>query len=116
MSYEEFVELYNDRNISTDDIKKVIGRKNYIRYREKALKDNDIKQRPSNLRFGRQLDCYKYYHYDKSRGAYRVHKVKNGKYISYGFFNTEEEAKQRVEFCKKHNWNEEEIRKYDDVG
>ena len=109
MTYEEFVKLYNDKSVSTEDIKKILGRKNYIKHRKLALKNNDVKQRPSNLRFGRQLDCYKYYHFDKSRGMYRVHKVKNGKYVSYGFFNTEEEAKKRVEQCKKLEWNEEEI-------
>ena len=111
MSYEEFCRLYNERKISTDDIKLKVGRKNYIKYREKALKNHDIKQRPFNLRFGREIFPYKYYHFDKSRGKFRVHKITNGEYVSYGFFETEEEAKKMVKKCKKLNWNEKEIKK-----
>ena len=111
MSYEEFCKLYNAKEISTEDIKKIVGRRNYANYRKQALKNNDIRQRPSNLRFGVQFNKYKYYHFDKDMGMYRVHKVKNGEYTSYGFFKTEEEAKEMVEKCKKLNWDKNKIKR-----
>ena len=105
MLYEEFVKEYNDYTVGVQDIIKRCGEKRYSFYRKKALLKGDIKQRPFNLRFGKTLDSYKYYHYDKSRGKYRVRRVINGKYISYGFYDTEKDAQEVVRKLKECDWD-----------
>lgn len=52
---------------------------------------------------------YKFYHFDKQRGLFRVRRVIKGNYISYGFFKTEEEAKNVVELCKKYDWDKDKV-------
>ncbi len=104
--YDEFVELYNNYDISVIDIKKRIGAKAYTRYRKKALDNGDIKQRPFNLRFN---EHYKYYHYDKSMEKFRVRRVIDGKFISYGFYEDENVARKVVEKLKSVNWDKSRI-------
>ena len=101
--YDKFVEMYNNRKISTEYIKRKLGVAFYNKYRGEALREGDIEPRPLSLKINNN---FKYYHYDKVKKKYRVRKVKNGKYMSFGFYDTEEEAKQRVEELKKINWNE----------
>ena len=101
--YDKFVEMYNNRKISTEYIKRKLGVAFYNKYRGEALRNGDIEPRPLSLKINNN---FKYYHYDKVKKKYRVRKVKNGKYMSFGFYDTEEEAKQRVEELKKINWNE----------
>lgn len=107
--YEEFVKLYNDYSVDVTKIKKKLGNSNtYAKFRKMALKNGDIKQRPFNLNHNTH---FKYYHFDKKMQKYRVHKVKNGKYMSFGFYDTEEEAKCKVEELKKVNWDINKIHK-----
>ena len=100
--YDEFVRLYNDYSLDVLEIKKQIGNNIYSKLRKEALEKGDIKPRPFNLR--RNVK-YKYYHYDKDRKQYRVRKVKNGKYMSFGFYDTEEEAKEKVEQLLAVDWD-----------
>lgn len=100
--YDEFVRLYNDYSLDVLEIKRQIGNNIYSKLRKEALENGDIKPRPFNLR--RNIR-YKYYHYDKNRGQYRVRKVKNGKYMSFGFYDTEEEAKKKVEQLLAVDWD-----------
>ena len=51
------------------------------------------------------------HYYIKHNGKYDVKKRLNGKTVHFGRYDTEEEAKERVEFLKKHNWDEQYIQK-----
>lgn len=101
--YDDFVRLYNNKKISVEYIQRKIGTTCYNKYRKRALEEGVISPRIVGVKINQD---FKYYHFDKQRGKYRVHKVKNGKYMSFGFYDTEEEAKQRVEELKKVNWIE----------
>ena len=104
--YDDFVRMYNDYSISVRDIKKEIGGNRYMRYRREAMRKGDIKQRPSNLRFG---ENYKYYHFDKHMQMFRVRRVINGKYISYGFYENEDEARDVVDKLKSVGWDKSKL-------
>lgn len=105
--YDNFVKLYNDLNYSVFEIKKIIGNNAYERCRKEALENGDIQPRLHSQ--SKKNNNYKYYHYDKDMNKYRVRKVKNGKYMSFGFYDTEEEAKQVVEKLKKVDWDKDKI-------
>ena len=47
----------------------------------------------------------KYYRYDKAWKKYVVARSLKGKHRYYGAYDTEKEAKDRVEYLKKHNWD-----------
>ena len=47
----------------------------------------------------------RYKYYQKIKDKYRVRKIINGKTCYYGTYHTEQEAKERVAFLKKHNWD-----------
>jgi len=103
--YDEFVELYNDYSIDVQKIKQKIGSNSYLKLRKEALNKGDIKQRPYNIK----RVNHKHYHFDKSMGKFRVRKVKNGKYMSFGFYDTEREAKQVVERLKEVDWDKTKL-------
>lgn len=46
----------------------------------------------------------KHYHKDKRSGKYLVRKVLDGKYTVFGLFDTENEAKAKVEELKRNGW------------
>ena len=102
--YDEFVKLYNDYSVDVRTIKQKIGG-TYSKLRKEALDNGDIKQRPYNIK----RTNYKHYHFDKNMQKFRVRKVKNGKYMSFGFYDTEEEAKQVVEELKKVDWDKRRL-------
>ena len=104
--YDEFVELYNDYSIDTATIKQKIGSNSYLKLRKEALENGDIKQRPSNIKRNQN---HKFYHFDKNRGKYRVRKVRHGKYMCFGFYDTENEAKQVVEQLKAVDWDKSRL-------
>ena len=101
MSYEDFVRDYNDYSLSASSIRKRLGNAKYTRYYKKGIQSGDINRRPSGLKFNTN---YIYYHFDKNMGKFRVHKVIKGKYYNYGYYDTEEEAKEKVKECKENNW------------
>ena len=101
--YDTFVELYNNKKVSVEYIKRKVGTHIYKKFRAEALENGDIIPRPSGVKINQD---FKYYHFDKQRGKYRVRRVINGKFLSFGFYDTENEAKQRVEELKKNNWKE----------
>ena len=105
--YNEFVELYNNYDINVLEIKRIVGHNIYTKLRREALINGDIKPRPFNLRHNKN---YKYYHFDKGSGKYRVRKVKNGKYMSFGFFDTEDEAKDMVRRLKEVDWDKNKLK------
>lgn len=107
--YDYFVELYNNPNLSVLDIKREVGTNAYTKLKREALKNNDITLRPTVFNINENL--YKFYHFDKQRGKYRVHKVKKGVYMSFGFYETEEEAKIVVEELKKVGWDKSKLDK-----
>ena len=43
--------------------------------------------------------------YKTSTGKYKIYKTKKNKKYCFGTFHTEQEAKERVAFLKKHKWN-----------
>ena len=47
----------------------------------------------------------KYYTRDKKSGKYTVQKVIDGKNLRFGIFDTEDEAKDRVDYLKSVDWN-----------
>ena len=98
-SYEEFVELYNDYSIRTEDIKKKVGGSRYLRFLKEALANDDIKRRPLG---GSQI---KNYHYDKRRKKFRVRKVIGGKYTCFGYYEKEDDAKRVVEILREIGWD-----------
>lgn len=106
LMYDEFVEMYNNYDVSVKEIKRKVGGNAYSRYRKKAIKNGDIKQRPFNLRF---KENYKFYHYDKDMEKFRVRRVINGKYISYGFYDDEETAQKVVARLKEVNWDKKKL-------
>lgn len=109
-SYEDFVKLYNDYSIKTEEIKKIVGGSRYLRFHKEAMANNDIQKRPVDLRFdGKKV---KHYHYDKQRKKFRVRKVINGKYVCFGYYETEEEAQKMVEELKKVNWDKSKLREH----
>lgn len=42
---------------------------------------------------------------NQNKGKYRICKKIKGKMYSWGTYHTEQEAKERIEFLEKHNWN-----------
>ena len=49
----------------------------------------------------------KYYTYNKTHKRYQVHKWIKGHVKSFGYYDTEDEAKQIVELLKQNNWDKE---------
>lgn len=49
----------------------------------------------------------KYYSYNKRSGKYQITKTINGKLISFGYYETEAQAKHAVDLLKQNNWNRE---------
>ena len=105
-SYEEFVKLYNDYSIRTEEIKNIVGGSRYLRFHKEAMANNDIQKRPVDLRFDKKV---KHYHYDKARKKFRVRKVINGESVCFGYYETEDEAKHMVEKLKKVKWDKSKL-------
>ncbi len=99
-SYNEFLEAYNNPNITTHDIRRThhLNSKKYSRIRTKALQNGDI---PAVRHMNQENAKY----YTKtSNGDYQVQKTTNGKKRIIGRFPNETTAQKIVKACIEHNW------------
>ena len=121
--YEEFVELYNDKNITVKDIRKELGfnMAQYNLARQKALSEGLIKNRltSNDKRLGRRKvkkkRNYKHYSHSRSSGKYNVVKrlYENGKSVTVycGTYDTEEQAMMVVEKMSNVGWDKKYLNK-----
>lgn len=120
--YDEFVKLYNDKNITVDDIRRKLGwrTKVYNDARRKALDEGKIVDRRSKKSIdnckGRPLKKKlqpKYYYYDKKTRKFIVKKNyyinKKEVVVYYGSFKDCDVAKQVVLELKKVNWDKSKL-------
>jgi len=113
--YEEFINLYNNPNISVKEIYKKLGwtTKKYCRLRKKALKEKRIHERQPRNRKPREkpkrkITNYTYNHHSRK---FLVRKGKNYKMIHYGCYDTREQAEKIVEELRKCNWDKKQLKK-----
>ena len=116
--YDDFVELYNNPNITIVDIRNKLGWtvKTYTLAREKALSEGLIKERRVRSKKGRprkKKKVPKNYYYRKNTGNYVVTKRitinKEVKTIYYGTYKNEEECVKIINELKKVNWDKKEL-------
>ena len=104
--YEDFVEDYNNPNITAHDVKRInnLNSREYSEIRNLAVANGDI---PST----RHMNYLNAKFYSKrSDGYYVVQKQTNGKKLYVGRFASEEVAKMIVRKCIEHNWHINEIK------
>ena len=94
--YDMVKKAYRD-GVPVKEIRKKYGLNNgqWARFL-KELKAEGLPLRGDNPRF---------YIHDKTRRKYKVERVIAGKRVFFGYFETEEEAQERVEELKANSWN-----------
>lgn len=120
--YEEFIELYNNKNITVEDIRKKLGWrvKVYNDARRKALKEGRIVDRRSKKSIenckGRPVKPKrnpKYYYYDRLSRKFIIKKhfyPNNEEIIIYfGKYENKESAEKVVSELKKVGWDKNEL-------
>lgn len=98
--YEEFIELYNNPEITTKEIEKKLGwnNKQYRKALRKAVNEGRVTPR--------KLLSNRNYHYLKEEDKWRVQKVIKGKQIGFRV-NNETEAIQLRDYLNQHGWNKQ---------
>lgn len=115
--YEEFIELYNESNLTMDEIRKKLDwtYSAYRQARKKAVEEKRLKERnPSHKPKNKKIkDKPKYYH-RTPKGKYIVHKhfYKEREIIRSvygGIYKYEWQAQKVVEEFKKVDWDESKL-------
>lgn len=106
IDWEQLKEDYQNLEMTVPEIKEKYGVTNsqWNRVR-RQLKEDGVPLRNR----GRVRNSYcsyhaKHYHVDKKSGKFLVRKVVKGEYIRFGLFDTEDEAKAKVEELKANGW------------
>lgn len=120
--YDEFIELYNNPEITVDDIRKKLGwrTKIYNDARTQALADGLITDRRTinsikncKGRPTKEKHQPKYYYYDRLHNKYvivkRYYVNKEHIVIYYGRYDKEETAQMIVEELKKVDWDKKQL-------
>lgn len=120
--YEEFVELYNNPEITVEDIRKKLGwrTKIYNDARTRALKEKRIKDRrsPNSIKNckGRPVKPKhqpKYYYYDRVYGKFvivkRYYVNEKDIMVYYGRYDREDIAIKIVAELKKVDWDKKKL-------
>lgn len=96
--YEEFIELYNNSEVTISKICEKLkwNVKVYYNAKKRALSEGRIIDNPP-----------KYYYF--RNGRYVVSKLLNGKRVYFGAFKYEDDAKIIVEELGKNEWDKESI-------
>ncbi len=121
--YEEFIELYNDKNITVEEIRQRLGwrTKVYNDARNKALEENRIIDRRSKNsienckgRPVKEKHIPKYYHYDRWYGKFvivkKYYRDKKEVVSYYGCYNNEKVAQAVVNELKKVDWDKSKLK------
>lgn len=111
MIYERFVEDYNNKKITSNDIKRKnkINNKQYTKLRNKAIKNKDIPDK----RYANRNNA-KYYTKNKN-GTYKVQKTIQGNKKIIGTFHNEKTAKMIVTRCIEVDWSINKIQSLIDL-
>jgi hypothetical protein len=120
--YEEFIKLYNNPEITVEEIRKQLGwrTKIYNDARKKALEENRIIDRrsPNSIKNckGRPVKPKhqpKHYYYDRWHDTFvivkRYYINKKDVVVYYGRYKREDTAKEVVEELKKVDWDKTKL-------
>ena len=100
--YEKIKEDYYNSDILVREImaKYQLSKGDWKRIREQIKKEG----LPLKTSYNR-LGTGKYYYYDKKRGDWKVQRHFKRKTVFFGYYSSEEEAKERVEELKRNGWD-----------
>lgn len=106
ITYEKFIEDYNNPLLSAKDVETRIGvnHHQYLKLRRKAIENNDITD--SRNRF---YENSNFYRYNNKTGYYEIVKKTGDEVIYVGSFETKEIAEYIVFECLCVNWDIEKI-------
>ena len=106
MIYEDFIEDYNNPNITAHDVRRInnLNSKQYSNLRNRAISNGDIPL----VRHMNQSTA-KFY-YPRKDGGFDVKKTINGKKLYIGRFPDEDTAKRVVAECIHYNWSVNKIK------
>lgn len=104
-SYNEFVEAYNNPNITSHDVRRIknLNSKQFSRLRETAIRNGDISP-------VRHMNSHGAKFYTRMGNGFVVQKTFNGKKMIVGRFPNENTAKMVVDACIRNNWKLDNIK------
>lgn len=92
---KQFIELYNNPEITAHQLKQKLG-----------LNNNNYRKLKEKTGLTGRRNIIKGKHYTKTQnGRIAINKRINGKKEYLGMYKNKEEAKKVIEVCEKHNWD-----------